>query len=798
MKKIVKTVLWFLLALVILFGVGTWVKFRPLVKGALSVQKLDEGLYYMEYRGDDGFDELMAGGGGRNSAELARFAMNFLSKGFYNPPVTPDPPQYGCSSLTVRTPENGVLMGRNFDFSSATGVILHTVPKHGYETVTTFNVEFFGFGKDWLPEGFANQYMALSGLFFALDGINEKGLAIADLMAGDDAVTHQDTGKPALTTTSAICYLLKNAATVDEALELLRGIDMHSDIGSAHHYAISDASGKSVVVEYVDNEFVVVDSPACTNHYLCAEKRNVGLYEGDRRYDFLCGRYDEAGGTMDLRGLTTAIASVSQPPAQGDRLGTAWTMVMDLTSPAVTYYSRRHFDKPFRFELERKSQASSPKTASCGPVPTENQLRWQDMEMYAFIHYSLNTYTDQEWGFGNEAPALFNPSDLDCRQWARVCRQAGMKGIIFTAKHHCGFCMWPSAYTEYSVKNAPWKQGKGDVVRELADACREEGLKFAVYLSPWDRNHPDYGKPEYVTYFRNQLRELLTGYGDIFEVWFDGANGGDGWYGGANERRQIDRTTYYGWPETYRMVRELQPGCLIWNDGGDRGDLRWVGTEAGFVGETNWSLLNAVGDVPYEQLHYGLENGDTWVPGETNTSIRPGWFYHASEDGQVKSLSKLMDTYYKSVGRNSTLLLNFPIAPNGRIHPVDSLRGVEFGRMVREAFKTDLAAKAKVRTRGLETVIDFRHPTAFNRFVAEEDIRYGQRVKRFALEARVDGKWIPLKDELAEDGDGLTTIGHRRIICFPTVEADRLRFTVTDAKCAPLIKRTSVYLAPES
>ena len=433
----------------------------------------------------------------------------------------------------------------------------------------------------------------------------------------------------------------------------------------------------------------------------------------------------------------------------------------------------------------------------CGPVPTENQLWWQDLEMYAFIHYSMNTYTDQEWGFGNEDLQLFNPSDLDCRQWARVCKQAGMRGIIFTAKHHCGFCMWPSQYTEYSVKNTPWKQGKGDVVRELADACREEGLKFAVYLSPWDRNHPEYGRKEYVTYFRNQLRELLTNYGDIFEVWFDGANGGDGWYGGANERRTIDRTTYYEWPETYRMIRLLQPHCLIWNDGSDRGDLRWVGTEAGNVGETNWSLLNKDGEVTWNMLHYGLEDGDSWVPGETNTSIRPGWFYHETENAHVKSLSKLMDTYYKSVGRNSTLLLNFPIAPNGRIHPIDSLRGIAFNKMIHEVFKTDLADNAKKHTKNNETIIDFGKPTAFNRFVAEEDIRYGQRVKKFSLEAEINGKWQPLKDALVEQGDGLTTIGHRRIICFPTVNATRIRLTILDAKCQPVIKRTSVYLAPE-
>ena len=434
----------------------------------------------------------------------------------------------------------------------------------------------------------------------------------------------------------------------------------------------------------------------------------------------------------------------------------------------------------------------------CGSLPSENQLRWQEMEMYAFIHYSLNTYTDQEWGFGNEDPKLFNPSDLDCRQWARVCKQAGMRGIIFTAKHHCGFCMWPSAYTEYSVKNSPWKNGKGDVVRELADACREEGLKFAVYLSPWDRNHKDYGKPEYVNYFRNQLRELLTNYGDIFEVWFDGANGGDGWYGGANETRKIDGKTYYGWAETFRMIRELQPNAVIWNDGGDRGDLRWVGTEAGNVGETNWSTMPSKGDTPYQMLHYGVEDGDVWCPGETNTSIRPGWFYHEAENEHVKSLSKLMDTYYKSVGRNSTLLLNFPIAPNGRIHPNDSLRGIAFKKMIDEVFRENLAAKARTSLKGDVTTIDFGKPTAFNRFLAEEDIANGQRVKKFTLEALVDGKWLPLKDALVEDDkDGLTTIGHRRIICFPTITATKLRFNITRYKADPIIKRLGVYLAPE-
>lgn len=465
--------------------------------------------------------------------------------------------------------------------------------------------------------------------------------------------------------------------------------------------------------------------------------------------------------------------------------------------------------------------------APCGPLPDDNQIALQDMEMYAFLHYSLNTYTDQEWGYGNEDPAIFNPSKLDVRQWARVCRDSGMKGIILTAKHHCGFCLWPSEYTEYSVKNSPWKDGKGDIVGELAGACREYGLKFAVYLSPWDRNHPEYGRDDYIPYFRNQLRELLTNYGDIYEVWFDGANGGNGWYGGADETRTIDRTTYYQWPETYRMIRELQPGICIWNDGSDRGDLRWVGTEDGNIGETNWSLLYNDGEVPYQMLHYGVEEGDSWVPGETNTSIRPGWFYHDYENDHVKSLSRLMETYYKSVGRNSTLLLNFPIDRDGLIHPIDSARGLAFKAMIDEVFDEDLARGAKVsasdvrggfRRYASEKMLDgnpdtywttddgvtsasvlfeFKSPLTFNRFVASEYIRLGQRVRDFSLEALVDGEWVPLKDEYAESGDGMTTIGRKRIICFPAVTANALRFTIVDSKASPVISYVGLFLAPE-
>ncbi|RVT74483.1 alpha-L-fucosidase [Flavobacterium sufflavum] len=441
------------------------------------------------------------------------------------------------------------------------------------------------------------------------------------------------------------------------------------------------------------------------------------------------------------------------------------------------------------------------------------------MEYYAFVHLSVNTYTDMAWGFGNEDARIFNPTNLDCRQWARICKEAGMKGIILTAKHHSGFCLWPSKYTEYSVKNSPWKNGKGDIVREMADACKVYGLKLGIYLSPWDRNHPDYGKPEYITYFRNQLKELLTNYGEIFEVWFDGANGGDGYYGGANETRKIDRKTYYDWTNTYKMVRELQPKIVIWNDNGDRADLRWVGTEAGYVGKTNWSLLNATGTVTHDMLHYGVEDGNAWVPAEVNTSIRPEWFYHIREDTKVKTLPQLMDLYYNSIGRNGTLLLNFPIMPNGLIHENDEKAALEFAQEVKKVFAVNLAKGAKIEASNVRAnssdfrvenvldadkntywatddqlksgslIISFDKPTVFNRFLVQEYIKLGQRVKTFKLEAYVNQEWKELANE--------TTIGYKRILCFPTVEATKIRFTILDAKSCPLISNIEIYNAPQ-
>ncbi|MFC6191779.1 alpha-L-fucosidase [Dyadobacter subterraneus] len=462
-----------------------------------------------------------------------------------------------------------------------------------------------------------------------------------------------------------------------------------------------------------------------------------------------------------------------------------------------------------------------------GPTPTENQVRWQEMEYYAFIHFSTNTFTDQEWGYGEANDAkLFNPTNLDCDQWARVCKNSGMKGIIVTAKHHSGFCLWPTETTEYSIKNSPWKDGKGDIIGDLAKACKKYGLKLGIYISPWDRNNPSYGlldpdgsAPYVKNVFRKQIEECLTKYGDVFEIWFDGANGGDGYYGGARTSRKIDRTTYYDWANTYKMIRKIQPKIVIWNDNGDRADLRWVGTESGYVGETNWSLLNAKGDVPHDMLAHGVENGDSWVPGEVNTSIRPGWFYHEYEDNRVKTLPELLKVYYSSFGRNGTMLLNFPIDKTGRIHKTDEKAALELAGAVKEAFAMDLAKEMKVSASNIRgkssefgadkaldgdkntywatddavktasLIIDFGAPKAFNRFLAQEYIQLGQRVKSFTIEAFVNGKWKQL--------DNQTTIGYKRILAFPTVKASQLRFTITDSKASPVISNVSVYNAPQ-
>jgi len=454
------------------------------------------------------------------------------------------------------------------------------------------------------------------------------------------------------------------------------------------------------------------------------------------------------------------------------------------------------------------------------PLPSDRQLAWHDLEYYGFIHFNMNTFSNMEWGMGDENPSQFNPSELDARQWARIAKEAGMKGLIITAKHHDGFCLWPSEYTEHSVKNSPWRNGKGDLIQELKDACDEYGLKMGIYYSPWDRNHADYGKPEYITYMRNQLKELLTQYGDIFEVWFDGANGGTGFYGGANEERKVDKKSYYDWGNTFALVRKFQPDAVIFGDAGL--DIRWVGNEDGYAYPTTWSNLMRdsvyAGMPEYADLYAsGQENGTHYVPAEADVSIRPGWYYHEYEDHKVKTLSELLDIYYLSIGQNSSLLINFPVDKRGLIHENDETQILKLAQKIKEDFSEDLAKKVKVeasnsRGKGFEAkqvlndqknsywaaldgqiqnslTFTFSQPTTVNRFLAQEHIALGQRIKSFSLEGLKDGNWITIAEG--------TTVGAKRILRFDEVKVTALRFNILDAKACPTISKISVFNAPK-
>ena len=452
------------------------------------------------------------------------------------------------------------------------------------------------------------------------------------------------------------------------------------------------------------------------------------------------------------------------------------------------------------------------------PIPEPKQVEWQQMETYAFIHFGLNTFNDREWGYGDTDPKVFNPTNLDCDQWAQTLVKAGMKGVILTAKHHDGFCLWPFEGTEYSIKNSPWKNGKGNVVKELSEACKKYGLKFAVYLSPWDRHQANYGTPEYLPYFYAQLHDLLTNYGPVFEVWFDGANGGDGWYGGAKDIRTIDRKNYYNYPRIYEMLDSIQPQAIIFSDGGP--GCRWVGNEKGFAGATNWSFLRE-GEVHpgYEksyELQYGHADGNQWVPAECDVSIRPGWFYHPEEDDRVKSPDQLVDLYYRSVGHNATLLLNFPVDRRGLIHPVDSANAVRFHEMIQQQLKTNLVAGMTPKVsneRGGDFVasaltddnfdtywatedgvttadieFSFDTPTRMNRMMLQEYIPLGQRVKAFVVEYLDKDTWLPVK--LNEE---TTTIGYKRLLRFETVETKGIRIRITDARGPLCLSNVGVY-----
>lgn len=462
--------------------------------------------------------------------------------------------------------------------------------------------------------------------------------------------------------------------------------------------------------------------------------------------------------------------------------------------------------------------------------PSARQLAWQETEFYAFICFTVNTYTDKEWGDGTESPSIFNPTHFDAAQWVDTCQNAGMKGLILTAKHHDGFCLWPSRYTEHSVKHSPWRNGKGDIVGEVAKACRAAGLKFGVYLSPWDRHEPSYGdSPRYNTYFMNQLRELLAQYGELFSVWFDGACGE-----GPNGKKQE-----YDFQSFYRLVRELQPMACISVAGPD---VRWCGNEAGHCRESEWSVVPAEAADPdaiaaksqqeenllfRAQINWSDQDIGSrekirdakhliWYPAEVDTSIRPGWFYHKSGDDRLRSLANLVQLYFGSVGGNATLILNFPPDPRGLIHENDVARSAELGTLLRELFARNLAIDAKAsathtRTRGgvytPQQILDGRKDTCwmtedgqksaavefclpedrmFNVAMLQEAIgKAGQRVEKFRLSAEVDGHWKTIADS--------TVIGYKRLLRFPVVTAKKVRVEILESRICPTLSNFGLY-----
>lgn len=456
------------------------------------------------------------------------------------------------------------------------------------------------------------------------------------------------------------------------------------------------------------------------------------------------------------------------------------------------------------------SLARPPLPAPWGPMPSARQLGWHDRRIYGFIHFSINTFTDKEWGYGDEDPTLFNPTDFDPDQIVSAAKAGALAGLILTAKHHDGFCLWPTMLTEHCVRHSPYKDGQGDIVGELEQACRRGGIDFGLYLSPWDRNHADYGTPAYVDYYRAQLTELCTRYGELFEMWFDGANGGDGYYGGARETRKIDAPAYYNWPSIVALVHELQPDACTFDPLG--ADIRWVGNEDGHAGDPCWPTMP---DEPYDQAkgYTGVRGAPLWWPAETDVSIRPGWFYHADEDTQVKTPQKLMEMFDRSVGHGTTLLLNLPPDRRGRIPDRDVASLTAFGDAIRATFASDLARGAvasagadiggtagraidgdpgtfwcaPAEARDATLTLDLPPDTVFDTIRLQEWLPLGLRVTRFAIDAADDrGAW----QEIASR----EMVGPQRIIRLPRPIAPRhVRFRTVEAEAGPALREFALF-----
>jgi len=443
------------------------------------------------------------------------------------------------------------------------------------------------------------------------------------------------------------------------------------------------------------------------------------------------------------------------------------------------------------------------------PVPTKSQLDWHEQEFYFFIHFGPNTFTDKEWGHGDEPEDIFNPTNLDCRQWARVAKQSGAKAIIITAKHHDGFCLWPSQYSKHTVRESKWKDGKGDVLKDLSQACKEYGLKFGVYISPWDRNRPLYGTPEYNDVFVNMMKEIFATYGPIWELWWDGANGE-----GPNGKKQV-----YDWKRFEATVRQLSPTTVVFSDIGP--DIRWVGNEKGFAGKTNWNLLDTAGFArgagsPHtDTLNQGNINGKVWIPAECDVSIRPGWFYHSNESDKVKTPEQLFDLYLKSVGRGANFLLNIPPDRRGLIDEKDSASLIGFKKLLERNFSTNLLKNANGRVISLngstnttkltdlsvatfEQLSDyknqgirfrFKEPLEVNCISLQEMVQNGQRVKAFEIILENNGDMNTIKG---------TTMGRKRIISFPAQKITGVGLKISESKATPIISEISVYKIEEN
>lgn len=456
---------------------------------------------------------------------------------------------------------------------------------------------------------------------------------------------------------------------------------------------------------------------------------------------------------------------------------------------------------------------SAPPPAPHGAVPTEAHLRWHSQQFYAFVHFNMNTFTGVEWGRGTESPEAFRPSELDANQWCQLFKECGLTGVIITAKHHDGFCLWPSAFTEHDVANSPWRDGKGDVIRELSDACVAHGLFLGIYISPWDRNNPIYGRDDdaYNKYFIGQMEELLTNYGAVAEIWWDGANG---------DRDNPEKHQEYDWPAFNETVMRLQPDSVTF--GPPYGNMpvgaRWVGNERGYANATQWSTYPI--NVPERagELNIGVEGADTWFPAESDVSIRPGWYWTEESDDKVKSVAELLDIYYASVGHNTNLLLNFPVDSRGLVHENDATALRKMTDILRATFAVDLAlgqpaTASHTRGAGLffgasrvtdgdrgtywaaddgqleaTVTVELDRAQPVNRAVFQEYVELGQRVRAWDLEARVDGDWRPVASG--------TTIGYKRIASFDAVTADALRLHITDSRACPTIATIGAHLSP--